>query len=246
MKKHLFNIQDDLYQFPYHYIPSIDNDGRGIRIHRTLNWGLDYITYLSFIENKIRSVQPKSLIDIGCGDGRLISLINNYVPNICGIDLSSQAIQFAKAFNPSIKFVCDDISCIDEKFEMGCLIEVLEHIPDDEVMEFIAQVYRVISIDGKLLISVPTTNAPLNKKHYRHYTQGLLSTTLESYFKIEQIWWIYKSNLLERLLRACLCNPLFVTNSASIRNLIWRLHKNYTYNADKTNGYHIVCIAQPV
>ena len=49
-------------------------------------------------------------------------------------------------------------------------IEVLEHIPPQEVSSFIKNLVERTSIGGHVILSVPTTVKPLTEKHYRHYT----------------------------------------------------------------------------
>jgi len=48
------------------------------------------------------------------------------------------------------------------------MIETLEHIPDDQINDVVHSVHNLLPQNGRLVISVPTTNNPLNSKHYRH------------------------------------------------------------------------------
>jgi len=240
-----FDLQDILYQFPYHYLPSLC-EGNIPRIHRYLNWGLEYLTYMSFLADLIIQIAPQSLLDIGCGDGRLINLIKSVVPKTLGIDRSEQAISFARAFNPDIEFKCADIASLSGSYSLVTLIEVLEHIPDEDMENFIRNVDRLIQKNGFLLVSVPTVNVSLNKKHYRHYNLELLRSTLEPHFEIKKHWWLYRRGLLERWLRAMIVNRLFILNYSPLLNLIWRVHRRKTYFADASTGTHLVCLAKPV
>jgi len=52
-------IQDSMYEFPYHYLPSL-KEGKVFRLHRHLWWGLDYLTYMSFTVELIRSSEKKT------------------------------------------------------------------------------------------------------------------------------------------------------------------------------------------
>lgn len=239
-----FDIQDTLYEFPYHYLPRLDQ--RKIpRLHRQLPWGLDYLTYMSFMVEQITQIAPQSLLDIGCGDGCLIHWVKSAVPQVSGVDLSEQAIAFARAFNPEVIFQCADIATITETYDCVTLIEVLEHIPDEQIRKFIGNVARLVKANGYLLVSVPTINVPLNKKHYRHYDLDLLKTTLEPCFEIEQYWWMYRRGLLERCLRLMMVNRFYILNSSLLLALIWRIHTRKTYLADASTGAHLVCLAKP-
>jgi len=239
-----FGLQESEYRFPYHYLPSL-NDRGALHLHRQLRWGLDYMTYMTCICDLIRQRRPESLLDVGCGDGRLIHTIKSEVPHVIGIDLSERAIAFARAFNSDVDFVCGDIASLSGQYAFLTLIEVLEHIPDSAMAAFLKHVARLIRHDGRVLISVPTVNVPLTKKHYRHYDLPLLRATVEPYFEIEQHWWLYRRCFLERRIRSVLCNGLYVLNSSFLLALIWRLHNRMTYHADSGNGAHLICIVKP-
>ncbi len=236
-------LQDDLYEFPYHYLPILEAGG-AVRLHRQLSWGFEYLTYMSFVASVIREHSPQSLLDVGCGDGRLVYMLKNAVPSIVGLDLSERAIAFARAFNPEVEFICGDVSTLSRKFSFATLVEVLEHIPDNDVSKFIQSVGEHIEDNGLLLISVPSINMPLNKKHYRHYTLDLLRQSIPTNFVIRQHWWLYRRSSLARILGFTLCNRLFTTNWRVIRRVAWFIHQKSTYMADASTGAHLICLTQ--
>jgi len=199
---------------------------------------------MSFVVEQITQIAPQSLLDVGCGDGRLIQWTKSTVPQVSGIDLSEQAIAFARAFNPEVAFQCADIATISGTYECVTLIEVLEHIPDEKIEEFTCNVAHLVQENGYLLVTVPTINIPLNKKHYRHYDFNLLKVTLEPCFEIEQYWWVYRRGLLERCLRLLMVNRFYILNSSPLLALIWRIHTRKTYLADASTGAHLVSLAK--
>jgi SAM-dependent methyltransferase len=239
-----FDYQNAQYAFPYHYLPHFSANGTP-RLHRYLAWGLDYLTYTSFVVEQIRQISPRSLLDIGCGDGRLINVVKTFVPQVSGVDLSEQAIAFARAFNPDVEFQCANIAILRGGGECVTLIEVLEHIPDEEMEIFIRNVARLVHKDGVLVVSVPTVNVPLNKKHYRHYDLSLLKATLEPYFDIENHWWLYRRGFLEHCLRSIVVNRFYILNFSPLLSLLWQLHRRMTYFGDSKTGTHLVCLAKP-
>jgi len=239
-----FQLQESEYCFPYHYLVSLDE--RGVfRLQKKLSWGLDYMTYMSYVCHLVRQRRPDSLLDIGCGDGRLIHMVQSDIPRVAGVDLSRRAIAFARAFNPDVTFTCGDIASVPDRYASVTLIEVLEHVPDTAMAVFLRSVARVVQDDGWLLISVPTANVPLTKKHYRHYDREQLEATLSPYFEIEQCAWLYRRCFWERRFRALLCNSFCLLNASFLLRWIWRLHKRLTYHANANNGAHLVCVARP-
>lgn len=240
-----FDLQDDLYAFPYHYLPTLDADG-AIRLHRQLAWGLEYLTYMTFVAKLVQTQGVESLLDVGCGDGRLLHMLRGQVPRLSGVDLSPRAIVLAQALNPDLDFLCADVAQIQDRYAMVSLIEVLEHIPDEPMADFLTSVAQRLDAAGQLLVSVPTVNVPLNPKHYRHYDLPMLQTTLSPHFEIAQHWWLYRQgNLSEWLARRLLCNSVYTLNQSRLTALIWRWHRRKNYFAEAGNGAHLVALARP-
>jgi len=206
-----FELQESEYCFPYHYLPYLDNRA-GVHLHRQMAWGMEYLTYVTFVVDLIRQRKPQSLLDVGCGDGRLIHMVKSLVPHVWGIDLSEQALGFARAFNPNREFLCGGIENLTERYACVTVIEVLEHIPDADVPQFIEHLARIVEPGGCLVISVPTVNVPLSRKHYRHYDLELLRTTLEPYFQIEGSWWLCHCGGWQRWIQSLACNGLYTLN----------------------------------
>lgn len=92
------DIQSGQYSFPYHYLIELDDSGL-ITIHKHLSWGIDYMTYISFTLDLVnRRLKPQTVLDVGCGDGRLINLLRGKVPQLVGVDIVEQAILFCTRF----------------------------------------------------------------------------------------------------------------------------------------------------
>lgn len=236
-----FLQQDQQYHFPYHYLPALEGEN-DFKLHRELSWGLDYMTYMTFVRSLITKCAPQSVVDVGCGDGRLLHMIKRTVPRLLGVDLSVRALAFARAFNPEIPFECLDIGKVTQKFDALTAIEVLEHIPDDELEQFVAKLAQLLVEDGVGIISVPTVNVPLNQKHFRHFDLKLLDQILSKHFTIEQHWWLYRRGKVSRCLRLLLSNKYLLISHQAFRASVWRIHKKCTYFGDPTNGSHLVVI----
>ena len=242
---HRFEIQASLYEFPYHYLPTLDRSG-AIAICKCLSWGLEYLTYMTFVARLIAErLKAQSVLDVGCGDGRLLNMLRGKVPRLVGVDLVEQAILFARAFNPEMEFFIGDVSEVPGQFQVTTLIEVMEHIPDEEYPEFINKVVEKTSPDGWLVVSVPTTNVRLNRKHYRHYNLSLLQKHLSPAFTIQHHWFLVKQGWTLRLWNRLLQNQMVVVLPGIWRRMVWRLHQRYTYAADANNGRHLIVTAKP-
>ena len=243
-----FQIQELQYTFPYHYIPHLDEEGYATRF-RILGWGLEYLCYELHIAELVEKFHPRSILDVGCGDGRFLGILSNTIPRRVGADLSNKAITYAKAFNPDIDYRCVDISDIDENFDIVTCIEVLEHIPEEQVHPFIKNLFRKCNPGGKLIISVPTKILPINKKHYRHYDLALLldqvNSTREKYI-LEKTEYIYFSTKWMKMYLILTNNNLFVFEPHFLRKRVWKaIWSKYRFATNK-NGHHLVVCLRKV
>lgn len=174
-----FLIQNKQYEFPYHYIPQFTENS--YTMSRKMVWGGEYLAYQKFVINRIAKLDVKRILDVGCGDGRLCQLLHqcNQAWEIKGIDLSEDAIKWAKAFNKDISFETQDVA--DEKcqYDVVTAVEVIEHIPDEQLPNFFKNISKVLKNEGSFIVTVPFVNIPVSKKHYRHYSIELLRKQLE-------------------------------------------------------------------
>lgn len=242
MSHEIAQRQESLYTFPYHYLATIERNALP-RITRGLSWGFEYLTYMDVIKEEVRSVIPGdgSMLDVGCGDGYLLNSIGAGLKKH-GIDLSARAIAFAKAFSTDTIFEVRDINSLKEEYDVVTCIEVLEHIPDDELNDFLAQIMGRIKSGGHLVVSVPTTVVKLNKKHYRHYDEALLTQQLEARHSLSLVMEkrVYRISLLLTIIIKLLNNRVWTINYAPILKIFWKWHSKHNRIASVNDGAHLV------
>lgn len=179
------DIQEAQYSYPYHYIP----DWRDGKFSQTQHWswGFRYLGGMKVVFDELSDLSFRSLVDIGCGDGRFVREMNRRYPEkeVLGVDYSERAITLARAMNPSLEFETRNIleDPIERTFDVATLIEVLEHIPPDQVEQFIERVRGVLEPEGCLLITVPHVNKSVSDKHYQHFDTELLNRILDPHFQ---------------------------------------------------------------
>jgi 2-polyprenyl-3-methyl-5-hydroxy-6-metoxy-1,4-benzoquinol methylase len=234
-----FVIQDNQYEFPYHYLTFMDNEAPQVK--RILGWGFEYLSYMNEVIEEIKQLEYKNILDVGCGDGYLLNHLETDAEKL-GIDLSQKAIMFANAFSKDAKFEIKDLFTLEEQYDLISLIEVLEHIPNDFVESFMTKVLSLVKKDGHFIISVPTTVIPLNKKHYRHYDKKLLSEHIEKYGNVKLVKErrIYKTTSASKFFLRFLNNKVWSINSKWLLNLFWKWHIANNLNATINNGQHII------
>lgn len=234
-------LQENLYHFPYHHLTH-ERSG-GIFIFRYLFWGLEHYTYISFVIEEIVKHNPQTLVDIGCGEGRIISEIKGKIsPSLIhGYDISEAAIRFARAFVPNTTFNTHNIveKPLEMHFDTAVSCEVIEHIKPDEVDAYCRNIALSIKEGGTFFLTTPTTNIPTSKKHYQHFTRALLEKYLDPYFVIEEVRYLNVVNWYSRLLNRLIANKLFLSNSASLNRLVLNQYKTKLLSGNEKTGSRI-------
>jgi SAM-dependent methyltransferase len=238
------HLQEGKYAFPYHYIPHFDNRGIPFRSRR-LAWSFDYLCYVRHIRELVVSLAPTSVLEVGCGDGRVIGLVGPTVSRCVGVDTSEQAVRFARAFQPDIEFHTAPAEELDESFDLVLAVEVLEHIGDDAVTGFIRTLQARTRPGGHVLISVPSTVLPLNPKHYRHYDAGTLTGQFASSGAGLELLRLDHVSAPSRLLRLydllTMCRHWFVEISF-LNRLLWQHVWRRCRVAREGRGQHLVAL----
>lgn len=236
-------MQEGEYIFPYHHIPRIEQ-GKFTQL-RELYWGYEYFSYLTIVKNIVSKKKFKTLIDVGCGDGRLLSEIKklNIDGNLIGIDYSARAISIAKAFYPEIDFKKIDI--FKESLLPACdivtLMEVIEHIPPSNMAIFIKKLANIIKHEGTLILTTPTENLPTNKKHYQHFTLAKLNNLFKHHFILEKVQYVNRIALGEKLLRRVLSNRFFALQPL-LSNTIYKIYTKKYLHGNHLDSKRIICV----
>jgi SAM-dependent methyltransferase len=241
-------IQEAEYEFPYHYIPRIDN-GNFSQV-RKLRWGYEYLSYLRFILSRLEKIEFDSLLDVGCGEGRFLSEVFKRFPNknLMGADCSVRALEYARLLNPHVKFTCGDItdpSLFAERFDVVTLIETLEHIPPQELENFVGGLRHYLKSDGVLIVSVPSENLSLNRKHYQHFNLDSLRSALKPYFAVTEHYFLNRISRWDKLIGKLLVNRYFILNEPRLLNALYRRYENSLLNALETDGKRICVVCRP-
>jgi SAM-dependent methyltransferase len=238
-------IQESRYQFPYHYIPDLE-DGNFTQV-RTLRWGYEYLAYIRFVLTKIQSLQFDSLLDAGCGDGRFLYELRRLFPDkdLVGIDSSEQAIRLAKALGPNAEYVLGTIAdptLLRKHFDVITLIEVLEHVPPDNLADFVKGLSERLKAGGKLALTVPTRNVKVARKHYQHFDRQSLENVLRPFFTIEECWFLNRDSAGVKWLERLLMNRLFILNHRRLLNWVYRTYERRFLHAQPHNAKRICAL----
>jgi 2-polyprenyl-3-methyl-5-hydroxy-6-metoxy-1,4-benzoquinol methylase len=138
--------QEKKYVFPYHHL--VDYQNKNISFFKMWPWALNYLGRIDLVCNALASLEFNTLLDIGCGDGKLLSILSDIYEEkkFCGIDYSEQAIALAKLLckNMNVQYYAEDVLLApkDRFFDIVTLIEVIEHIPPENLHAFLLSVKK--------------------------------------------------------------------------------------------------------
>jgi len=150
--------------------------------------------YIDKIKRVLRflKVGKGKFLDIGLGLGNLEKLLieSNLNIKLFGIDISTKAVLNAKKKFGRNFYVANIFHLPFNKsvFDSVAILDVLEHIYEDETSKALKEVYRVMKKGGVVVISVPLNEnlEELNKngknynRHLQEYTFKNLSKKLVS------------------------------------------------------------------
>jgi 2-polyprenyl-3-methyl-5-hydroxy-6-metoxy-1,4-benzoquinol methylase len=108
------------------------------------------------------------ILDCSCGSG-YGSKILGYSGSVTGIDISHDAITYAKAFNSEedIKFVEQDIKTIDTslRYDSIVCIETFEHLKKSDSIDMLIDFNVMLKEDGILFLTTPMLRLKDNKPY---------------------------------------------------------------------------------
>lgn len=239
--------QEAEYVFPYHYIVTRGEDSFSQTLN--LSWGFEYISYISFVLDKLNRLQFESLLDIGCGDGRFLFEARKKLPHaeLAGMDFSERAVSFARILSPEVNYIVGDITdkkALDKKFDVITAIEVLEHIHPAQLPDFLESLNFFLKSGGSLIITAPSKNVRVRSKHYQHFNMNLLAEILNPFFEISEKYFLNKMCFRTKLIKKILSNNIFLLRSKVMLNTIYNYYEKNLLNAEEKNSQRIFVICR--
>jgi SAM-dependent methyltransferase len=145
-----FDQEDDIGSI---YSP---NHPIGKYIREVLCKGLD--EFLNQYSKDKGELITKKLLDVGCGDGGLITyfICKGFSPqNITGIDLSKTRIYKASRQNPSVTFILNDLLTFQlsqHRFDLITAFDLFSHFTtESQILQGLSNVFNHLEDDGIFL-----------------------------------------------------------------------------------------------
>jgi 2-polyprenyl-3-methyl-5-hydroxy-6-metoxy-1,4-benzoquinol methylase len=115
--------------------------------------------------NKVfEGIENPKILDLGCGRGWLTNLLSQF-GEIVGIEPVGKVIEHARKIFPNIKFFIgtskDLLKASKGEFDLIVSSEVIEHIKDELKKDFVADISKLLTKNGFVIITTPRKEAQL-------------------------------------------------------------------------------------
>lgn len=152
----------------------------------------------------------KNTLDFGCGGGFIAHALSYVARNSTGIDISANAVEYAKQrFKRANYFCMDFVQLLEtkEKYDFVYSSEVIEHVSDINL--YMRVLEHLVKKSGYLYITTPDLGHPKVPEditkwdvfwppiHVQHFTQKTVTKLFERYgFKILKFYYNKKPGLI--------------------------------------------------
>lgn len=99
---------------------------------------------------KLAPAGPATILDYGCGVGRLAKAVLAAHPSatVIGVDESIESLRLARAYVLDDRFVAKQPGELSETVDLAYCIYVLQHVPAIQVREVLQRIHRHLKADG--------------------------------------------------------------------------------------------------
>lgn len=159
-----------------------------------------------------QTLSGKSLLDIGCGQGRYLHLLQPYCTKISGIDVNPEQVQKLRSEGFDV-YLPDALP--QQKYDVILMSHIVEHLSAKELVDFLDTYLSYLKNDGYLIILTPMPGIRFwhDYTHIRPYTPqsfGML-------FGIINAPAAFRTNIKMQL------NDIYFFNDS------WRIRNNRSY-----------------
>ncbi len=150
------------------------------------------------------NLKRKKIIEIGCGTGEYLSIINEFDVDTYGLEYSEASVNkcIKKGLNVSRGFFeCDSLILPDSPYDAFVIMSFLEHLPDPN--SILRGIWNNLSYQGIGIIEVPNFDMIINNNlfsefisdHLLYFTKDSFKLTLErngfEVIECDNIWYDY-------------------------------------------------------
>ena len=135
------------------------------------------------------------VLDIACGDGYGCRILAGQAGQVLGVDINGRLIAANRQSNAAANISydvgdCFALSLADGAVSGATAMELIEHLPVDQVDDFVKEVRRVVAPGGSFICSTPQNShgdIPVVPWHVKEYSIAELRALLERHFSTVKI-----------------------------------------------------------
>ena len=152
----------------------------------------DFERIYKYVSDKFGD-KEKTILDYGCGSGYGTFLMSKHFSEVSGIDVSDETIAYCKANFKGNNINFSVLNPLkqpfpDASFDFIFSFQVFEHVPLDQVEQYIQYVQNMLKPNGKAIITTPNCNNYHNNFsgnifHVKEYSQVELEELFSKYMK---------------------------------------------------------------
>lgn len=130
------------------------------------------------------------VLDVGCGDGYLMSLISALSEDVIGIDTDHSGVRQADRKLKSLRNCrvvqasCYEVPFDDGSFDLVLMTDVFEHLERPDLS--IREICRVLTTNGSLMLTTPKwrPDRRWDHRHWKEYRPDELMDILSAHFSL--------------------------------------------------------------
>lgn len=115
---------------------------------------------IDIIKQTMLALNPKRVLDFGCGGGWLTKVLSDFNCEIVGLDIAKSLIINSKKINPNQNFLiadCTKMPFDGESFDLIIGMGILHHL---NIRDALHECYRVLKPEGQILFMEPNAMNP--------------------------------------------------------------------------------------
>lgn len=112
---------------------------------------------LSLLDTYLKKKKSLKILDAGCGPGAMLPHLQKY-GDVVGVDLSNQALKYAKGRGKVMKGSITNLDFKDQAFDLVVCLDVLYHMWVRDETIALNEFHRVLKNGGTLLLREPAYN----------------------------------------------------------------------------------------
>lgn len=157
----------------------------------TISWEMFGYDHLQRYRNFLNDLKNKTILDAACGSGYGSFEMSSVAKYVVGIDISDEAISFARKhyLKSNLEFrllSCERIGELSNKFDVVVSFETIEHLPNPAI--FIEKIHHVLNENGLLIISFPNKHRHSGLQWGHKNPHHLSELYFDEYLKLVEKW----------------------------------------------------------